>query len=157
VESDARSNSRAEPEAQRRAIAAARKRHGWQLVELVADARLSLVAVKPVRLSRSILELATVLATAQKQGWALVALDCAVQSTTPAGEPIANALAVFAQFERQLLSQPDASGARTHARAGRPARPAPRPEQIQQTAYAICRRKNQSLFTISAPEAPPRK
>jgi DNA invertase Pin-like site-specific DNA recombinase len=45
------------------------------------------------------------MATAQKQGWALVALDCAVDTTTPAGEAMANVLATFAQFERRLISQ----------------------------------------------------
>jgi DNA invertase Pin-like site-specific DNA recombinase len=35
----------------------------------------------------------------------LVALDCAVDTTTPAGEAMANVLAVFAQFERRLISQ----------------------------------------------------
>ena len=39
--------------------------------------------------------------------WALVALDCAVDTTTPAGEAMANVLATFAQFERRLI------GART--------------------------------------------
>src|ERR1019366_6905619 len=38
-------------------------------------------------------------------GWALVALDCAVDTTTPAGEAMANVLATFAQFERRLISQ----------------------------------------------------
>ena len=46
-----------------------------------------------------------VMARAQKQGWAVVALDCAVDTTTPAGEAVANVLAVFAQFERRLISQ----------------------------------------------------
>jgi DNA invertase Pin-like site-specific DNA recombinase len=45
------------------------------------------------------------MAEAQKQGWALVALDCAVDSTTPAGEAMANVLATFAQFERRLIGQ----------------------------------------------------
>jgi DNA invertase Pin-like site-specific DNA recombinase len=35
----------------------------------------------------------------------LVALDCAVDTTTPAGEAMANVLATFAQFERRLISQ----------------------------------------------------
>ena len=40
------------------------------------------------------------MAKAQAQGWALVALDCAVDTTTPAGEAMANVLATFAQFEK---------------------------------------------------------
>jgi DNA invertase Pin-like site-specific DNA recombinase len=34
-----------------------------------------------------------------------VALDCAVDTTTPAGEAMANVLATFAQFERRLIGQ----------------------------------------------------
>jgi DNA invertase Pin-like site-specific DNA recombinase len=45
------------------------------------------------------------MAQAQRQGWALVALDCAVDTTTPAGEAMANVLATFAQFERRLIGQ----------------------------------------------------
>ena len=37
--------------------------------------------------------------------WALVALDCAVDTTTPAGEAMAHVLATFAQFERRLIGQ----------------------------------------------------
>src|SRR5207248_9344249 len=45
------------------------------------------------------------MAKAQPQGWALVALDCAVDTTTPAGEAMAHVLATFAQFERRLIGQ----------------------------------------------------
>src|SRR5450755_4293639 len=65
----------------------------------------ALVVAKLDRLSRSMLDFTTVMATARKQGWALVALDCAVDTTTPAGEAMANVLATFAQFERRLISQ----------------------------------------------------
>src|SRR5580765_7860114 len=41
----------------------------------------------------------------QAQRWALVALDCAVDTSTPSGEAMANMLATFAQFERRLISQ----------------------------------------------------
>jgi DNA invertase Pin-like site-specific DNA recombinase len=128
VRTDGRSDSRAGLEAQRRAIAAACKRGGWQLVEPGEDAGRSakdskppgseearrvlesadaqaLVAAKLDTLSRSMLDLATLMATAKKQGWALVTLDCALETTTPAGEAIANLLATFAPCERRLISQ----------------------------------------------------
>ncbi len=35
----------------------------------------------------------------------LVALDCTLEQTTPAGEQVANLLATFAQCERRLISQ----------------------------------------------------
>jgi DNA invertase Pin-like site-specific DNA recombinase len=115
-------------EAQRAAIIAECDRRGWQLVDMLEDAGYSakdlrrpaiqaaletlqrgeargLVVAKLDRLSRSMLDFTSVMATAQKQGWALVALDCAVDTTTPAGEAMANVLATFAQFERRLISQ----------------------------------------------------
>ncbi len=69
-----------------------------------ADAQ-ALVAAKRERLSPALLDLVALLASAQKQGWALVALDCALETTTPAGEALAHLLATFAQFERRLISQ----------------------------------------------------
>jgi DNA invertase Pin-like site-specific DNA recombinase len=65
----------------------------------------ALVVAKLDRLSRSMLDFAGIMAKAQKQGWALVALDCAVDTTTPAGEAMAHVLATFAQFERRLIGQ----------------------------------------------------
>ena len=57
------------------------------------------------RLSRSMIDFTALMGTAQKQHWALVALDCAVDTSTPTGEAMANMLATFAQFERRLISQ----------------------------------------------------
>lgn len=114
--------------AQRSAIAAECRRRGWRLIEVIEDAGYSakdlrrpgvqlaldtlrrgeasgLVVAKLDRLSRSMLDFTGIMAKAQKQGWALVALDCAVDTTTPAGEAMANVLATFAQFERRLISQ----------------------------------------------------
>src|SRR5439155_20652792 len=128
VSTEEQSDSGAGLEAQRRAIVAECERRGWQLVELIEDAGFSakdlkrpgiqealrvlkegdakaLVAAKLDRLSRSMIDFTGLMATAQKQGWALVALDCAVDTTTPAGEAMANVLATFAQFERRLISQ----------------------------------------------------
>src|SRR6266487_1209992 len=64
-----------------------------------------LVVAKLDRLSRPMLDFTAVMAKAQKEGWALVALDCAVDTTTPAGEAMAHVLATFAQFERRLIGQ----------------------------------------------------
>ena len=114
--------------AQRAAIEAECLHRGWHLVEVIEDAGYSakdlkrpgvqialetlqagdagaLVVAKLDRLSRSMLDFTTVMATATKQGWALVALDCAVDTTTPTGEAMANVLATFAQFERRLIGQ----------------------------------------------------
>jgi DNA invertase Pin-like site-specific DNA recombinase len=128
VSTDEQSNSGAGLEAQRRAIIAECERRSWRLVEVIEDAGFSakdmkrpgvqealrvleageataLVVAKLDRLSRSMIDFTALMGTAQKQGWALVALDCAVDTTTPTGEAMANMLATFAQFERRLISQ----------------------------------------------------
>ena len=147
MRSEAQSERRAELEAQRRALAAACTRRGWQLVEALQEAGLSatdpkrpgiqeavrvlehadaqaLVASKQERLAQALLELVALLASAHKQGWALVALDCTLETTTPAGEQVATLLATFAQFERRLISQRTrAALARTRAQGVRLGRP----------------------------------
>ena len=128
VSTDEQADSGAGLEAQRAAIQRECERRGWQLVEVIEDAGFSakdlkrpgvqaaleelergradaLVVAKLDRLSRSMIDFTAVMAKAQKQGWALVALDCAVDTTTPAGEAMANVLATFAQFERRLIGQ----------------------------------------------------
>jgi len=63
------------------------------------------VVAKLDRLSRSMLDFTALIATAQKQHWALVALECAVDASTAAGEAMAYLLATFGQFERRLIGQ----------------------------------------------------
>jgi DNA invertase Pin-like site-specific DNA recombinase len=115
-------------EAERRVIAAACKRRGWRLVAVVEDVGVSanesdrpgiqaalrlletsdengLVAGNRGRFSRMVADLNTLITTAHTQGWALLALDCSLDTTTPAAEAVANLLASFAPFERSLHSQ----------------------------------------------------
>jgi DNA invertase Pin-like site-specific DNA recombinase len=128
VSTDEQSANGAGLQAQRAAIEAECDRRRWELVDVAEDAGYSarnlnrpgiqavlgrlergeaggLVAAKLDRLSRSTLDFAQLMARAQKQGWALVVLDCAVDTTTPAGEAMASVLATFAQFERRLIGQ----------------------------------------------------
>jgi DNA invertase Pin-like site-specific DNA recombinase len=128
VSTDEQKASGAGLAAQRAAILAECERRGWLLIDVIEDAGYSakdlkrpgvrialealragdadaLVVAKLDRLSRSMLDFAGIMAAAQKQGWGLIALDCAVDTTTPAGEAMANVLATFAQFERRLISQ----------------------------------------------------
>ena len=148
VSTDEQKNSRAGIEAQRRAILHECERRGWHLVDVIEDAGYSakdlkrpgvrialdtlragraeaLVVAKLDRLSRSMLDFASIMASAQKQGWALVALDCAVDTTTPAGEAMANVLATFAQFERRLISQRTKDALAIEEGSGGPAWQAP--------------------------------
>jgi len=100
-------------EAQRQAIAAACRRHGWQPLERPkqALARLAhpdadaLLAAKQARLPELLLDLAALLAAAQTQGWALVALDSAADPGTPAAGANPSLVAAFAPFERRLISE----------------------------------------------------
>jgi DNA invertase Pin-like site-specific DNA recombinase len=114
--------------AQREAIIAACEQRGLDLVRIVEDGGYSaknldrpgitaalldlaegradgLVVAKLDRLSRSLLDFAALMDRARGQGWAIVALDLGVDTTTPSGEMLANVLASFAQFERRLIGQ----------------------------------------------------
>jgi DNA invertase Pin-like site-specific DNA recombinase len=120
--------SGAELEAQREAMLAEAERRGWTHVTFLEDAGFSgkdlkrpgirealealrsgradvLVVAKLDRLSRSLLDFAGLMVTASKQHWALIALDVNVDTTTAAGEAMANMMATFSQFERRLISQ----------------------------------------------------
>lgn len=114
-------------DAQRAAIQAEADRRGWT-VEWIEDAGYSakdlkrpgirhaldalnagdadaLVVAKMDRLSRSLVDFAGVMQRAQREGWALVALDSPADLTTPSGEAMAGVMAVFAQLERRLISE----------------------------------------------------
>jgi DNA invertase Pin-like site-specific DNA recombinase len=65
----------------------------------------ALVVAKLDRLSRSLLDFASLMERARRKGWALIALDLGVDTTTPSGEMMANVLATFAQFERRMIGQ----------------------------------------------------
>jgi DNA invertase Pin-like site-specific DNA recombinase len=115
-------------EAQRHAILAECERRGWELAVMHEDVGFSaknmkrpaiqqalgdldagtydgLVVAKLDRLSRSLLDFAALMDRAQRKGWAIVALDLGVDTSTPAGEAMANVMASFAQFERRLIGQ----------------------------------------------------
>lgn len=65
----------------------------------------ALMVPKLDRLSRSVQDLAGLLDRAQRQRWALIAADLGVDTSTPAGEAMANVMASFAQLERRLIGQ----------------------------------------------------
>lgn len=84
------------------------KRPGLQAVlcavERVGGPR-ALVVAKLDRLSRSLIDFATLVERSRKRGWEIVVLDLAVDTTTPNGEAMAGMLAVFAQWERRLIGE----------------------------------------------------
>lgn len=108
------------------ASSATLKRAGLQgaLLELDAGRADVLVVAKLDRLSRSVAQGAQVMEQAQRCGWSLVALDFGLDTTTPAGEMVANVILSTAQYERRLIGQRtrDALAAKRAAgvRLGRP-------------------------------------
>lgn len=134
--------------AQRATVDAEVARRGWTLAEVYEDAGASgksltgrpalaealaaldrgeaagLIVAKLDRLSRSVADAADLLDRAQRGGWSLVACDLGVDTSTPAGEAMANVMATFAQLERRLIGQRtrDALAARRGqgVRLGRP-------------------------------------
>ena len=73
------------------------------LVELKAHRADALLVSKLDRLSRSLIDFATMLETARKQGWHVVMLDLELDTSTPMGKLSANMLANVAQYEREMI------------------------------------------------------
>lgn len=172
VSTSEQADSRAGIEAQHGAILSEAERRGWS-VEFIEDAGFSanslkrpglalaldrlkrgeasvLVVSKMDRLSRSLLDFAAIMQRAQREGWALVALDSPADLTTPTGEAMAGVLAVFAQLERRLIGQrtKDALAKKREAgvRLGRPRAISP---QIEARAHEL-RGKGMSIRHVAA-------
>lgn len=77
-----------------------------------------IIVAKLDRLSRSLLDFAHLMATADKEGWNIVALDLGVDLATPAGKAMAGMLAVFAEFERNVIGQRTKDGLAEKQAAG---------------------------------------
>jgi DNA invertase Pin-like site-specific DNA recombinase len=128
VSTDEQVDSGAGMEAQRRAIRIACQERGWQLVAVIEDAGYSakdlkrpgiaealemvesgvadgLVVARLDRLSRSLLDFASLMDRARRKGWSVAALDLGVDTSSPSGEMLASVMASFAQFERRLIGQ----------------------------------------------------
>lgn len=65
----------------------------------------TLIVARLDRLSRSLMDFCELMERAKKNGWLIVTLDANVDMSTPSGELMANVMASFAQFERQLIGQ----------------------------------------------------
>lgn len=63
-----------------------------------------LIVAKLDRLARSVRHASAIIDDAIRRDWALVALDNALDLTTPGGRAMANMLATFAELERDLIS-----------------------------------------------------
>jgi DNA invertase Pin-like site-specific DNA recombinase len=126
---------------QREAIAAECRKRGWKLVDVREDAGFSgkslrrpgiraaleaveseradaLVVSRLDRLTRSLRDFTALLERARGQGWALTVLDADVDTSTAAGEAMANVIGVFAQFERRRIGERTAEGIAKRRAAG---------------------------------------
>lgn len=114
-------------DAQRAAITAECERRGWTLLRIEQDVLSgssmkrpglqtalaacrsgeanALIVSKLDRLSRSIIDFASVLADARKCGYNVAAIDLGLDLSTPQGELVANVVASVAQWERRIIGQ----------------------------------------------------
>ena len=75
-------------------------------LELLAANDAGVLAVAKLdRLSRSVVDGAGLMARAQREGWAIVALDLGVDTGTPAGKMVANVLMSIGEWEREIISE----------------------------------------------------
>src|SRR5690606_3744409 len=144
-------------EDQRSRIAEACAARGWDLLRIEADEGVSggstrgrdalaraledlsagraeaLVTAKVDRLSRSLADFVAVSQRAREEGWALVALDVDMDTSTPVGELVITLMAALAQFERALIgertSRALAAARKRGTRLGRPTDTAPEAER----------------------------
>src|SRR3954470_9045072 len=175
VSTDEQANSGAGIEAQRAAILTEAQRRGWSEADIqwIEDAGYSgkdtrrpglrlalevlkrgeasgLVVAKMDRLSRSLLDFTTIMATAQREGWALIALDSPADTSSPTGEAMASILATFSQLERRLIGQRTrAAPAVKRAEGVRLGRPRSVPDDVVQRVIRQ-RADGRSLRAIAA-------
>lgn len=173
VSTSEQADSRAGIEAQRAAIVAEAQRRGWTELRFIEDAGHSgkttkrpglavalealkrgeatgLVVSKMDRLSRSLLDFVQIMDVAQRQGWALIALDCPVDPSTPTGEAMASIVATFAQLERRLIGQRTREALAAKRAAGvRLGRPRELPDGVV-ARISTARQAGESLRAIAA-------
>jgi len=90
-----------------------------------------LVSAKLDRVSRSVADFARLLERANSRGWRLVLLDLGVDTSTPAGEFVANTIANSAQYEGRLIGQRTREGLAAKRAAGvRLGRPSVLPREV---------------------------
>lgn len=142
-------------EAQQAVIVAEAERRGWKQIDTVSDEGASgksldrpgieralgylaagdyeiLVVSGLDRLSRRLLDFASLLARSEREGWKVIALDAGVDTSTAAGETLAGLLPSFADAERRGISERSSAAAGAAKRRGRRlGRPIATPPQVR--------------------------
>jgi DNA invertase Pin-like site-specific DNA recombinase len=158
---------------QKAVIAGEAERRGWDSVTYLADEGYSaktlgrpaiaealdllhrgeasvLVVSKLDRLSRSLLDFASLLERANREGWQLVVLDLNVDTTTASGQLVAHVMGAFAEYERRLIGQRTAAAlAQKKAQGARLGRPVRLPKQVMERIVSE-RNDGASLRAIAA-------
>jgi DNA invertase Pin-like site-specific DNA recombinase len=140
--------------AQRKAVTDEVARRGWLLQEVIEDAGYSaatldrpgltdalqrldgrkadvLVVSKLDRLSRSVGDFSTLVDRSRRRGWQLVLMDLGLDTTTAAGELVANVVASTSQYERRLIGIRTREALAAKKAAGvRLGRPSNLPQQV---------------------------
>jgi DNA invertase Pin-like site-specific DNA recombinase len=152
-------DSRLGLEAQEAAILAEVGRRGWSvageyediasgkriagrpgLAQAIDQARATggvIVAAKLDRVSRDVIDFASLLRDADRQGWSVLVLDLQLDTTTPAGRFTAITMANAAEFERrQIGERTRVALAAKKARGARLGRPRQTPDVIVQRVVA---------------------
>lgn len=110
----------------------------------------AVVVAKLDRLSRSVQDFAGLLDSARKQGWAIVAIDLGVDTTTSAGELVANVMAAVAQWERRAIGERTSAALRAaQARGVHVGRPASLDAVVEERLLSL-REDGLSLARIAA-------
>lgn len=174
VSTDEQASSGAGLDAQRATITAEVERRGWHIIGWEADEGISggkgvehrpglasaisavqsgqaaaLIAAKLDRISRSVLDTASLMEQARDAGWELVTCDLAIDTSTPAGEATAAMMAVFSQLERRLIAQRTREALAIKRSQGiRLGRPPVLSREVV-ARIAVARREGNSLRTIA--------
>ena len=64
-----------------------------------------IIATRLDRMSRSVVDFASLMAAAQDEGWQIVALDLGLDTSTTTGRMVAHILAAVAEAEREVIGQ----------------------------------------------------
>lgn len=160
VSTEEQAGSRAGLDAQREALARAAEQRGWQVewieepgvsakslvrpglqraLDKLAAGEADVLAVSKLdRLSRSVHDFTGLVARAQREGWSLAILDLGLDMSTPQGSMMAGILAVFAEFERNMIGQRTRDGlAAKRAQGVKLGRPRVLPEPVRQRIGAL--------------------
>lgn len=88
-------------------------------LELIREGKAGGIVVSKLdRLSRSMLDFCLLMEDASKNQWQMVALDFGLDTSTPAGKMMIGVLALFAQFERDVIKQRTKDGLAAKQAAG---------------------------------------